>query len=157
MSRAIRIAAALGLIGALVFGGTVAAMAGGQKVLDDSMTGLPASMTGQTFLGVKAGGLPWQLERGAAMVFADGRLQVQVTGLVLAAGSAKGTNPIPTGRALVSCGGLVAAESSVVPFSKTGDAMVNERVDLPSGCVAPTVFFAGIVASGPVWFAVTGW
>ena len=49
------------------------------------------------------------------------------------------------------------ARRPVVPFSKTGDAMVNERVDLPSGCVAPTVFFAGIVASGPVWFAVTGW
>lgn len=157
MSRSIRIAAALGLAGALVLGGTVAATAGGQKVLDASMAGLPASMTGQTFLGAKAGGLPWRLERGEAMLFADGRLQVQVTGLVLAAGPKEGLNPVPTGRALVSCGGLVVAESSIVPYSATGDAMVNERVDLPSGCIAPTVFFAGIVNGAPLWFAATGW
>ncbi len=157
MSRSTRIAATLGLIGALLYGGGVAATAGGEKVLDASMVGLPASMTGQTFLGAKAGGLPWRLERGAAMLFADGRLQLQVSGLVLAAGAREGTNPIPTGRALVSCDGQIVAESSVVAFSGVGDAMVNERVALPASCVAPTVFFAGIVSGVPLWFAATGW
>lgn len=157
MSRSIRIAAALGLVGALALGGTVAATAGGQKVLDASMTGLPAAMTGQTFLGAKAGGLPWRLERGEALLFADGRLQVQVAGLVLAAGPSEGTNPVPAGRALVSCDGMVVAESSDVPYSASGDAMVNERVALPGSCVAPTVFFAGIVKGAPLWFAATGW
>ncbi len=157
MSRSIRFAAALGLVGALALGGTVAATAGGEKVLHASMAGLPASMTGQTFLGAKAGGLPWMLDRGEAMLFANGRLQVQVTGLVLAAGAKEGTNPVPTGRALVSCDGQVVAMSSIVPYSPTGDAFVNERVALPAHCIAPTVFFAGVVNDSAVWFAATGW
>jgi hypothetical protein len=91
------------------------------------------------------------------MLFADGRLQVQVSGLVLATGPNEGKNPVPEGRALVSCDGAVVAESSVVPYSTSGDAMVNERVALPSSCVAPTIFFAGIVKGAPLWFAATGW
>lgn len=157
MSRSIRFAAVLGLVGALLAGGGVLATAGGQKVLDASLTGLPASMVGQTFLGARSGGLPWRLDRGEARLFADGRLQVEVDGLVLAAGTLEGTNPIPTGQALVSCGGAVVAESSIVPFSTQGDAMVNETVQLPGSCVAPVVFFAGIAGGSPRWFAVTGW
>jgi hypothetical protein len=157
MSRSFRLALVLGIVSVLALGGATLADAGGRKVLDASMVGLPASMTGQSFLGAEAGGLPWSLERGEARLFSNGRLQVQVTGLVLAAGPKTGTNPIPTGRALVSCGGSVVAMSSVVPYSAAGDAMVNERVDLPASCVAPTVFFAGIAGSGPLWFAATGW
>jgi peptidoglycan/LPS O-acetylase OafA/YrhL len=157
MSRSFRSSVVLGIVAVLALGSATLADAGGRKVLDASMVGLPASMAGQSFLGAQAGGLPWALERGEAKLFSNGRLQVQVTGLVLAAGAKAGTNPIPTGRALVSCGGAVVAMSSVVPYSATGDAMVNERVDLPASCVAPTVFFAGIVGGEPLWFAATGW
>lgn len=161
MSRSVRLSIVLALAGALALGGTALATAGGRKVLDASMAGLPAGMTGQTFLGAKAGALPWMLERGEAKLFSNGRLQVQVVGLVLApsagAGDNAGKNPIPTGQALVSCGGQIVAMSSIVPYSPTGDATVNQRVSLPSQCIAPTVFFAGIGGSGPIWFAATGW
>lgn len=157
LSRPVRLSIVLAAAAALAFGGSVAANAGGRKVLDASMAGIPASMTGQTFLGAAGGGLPWRLERGETRLFSDGRLQVQVVGLVLDAGSKAGTNPIPEGRALVSCGGAVVAMSSIVPYSAAGDATVNQRVDLPSHCIAPTVFFAGIVGGNPLWFASTGW
>jgi hypothetical protein len=84
-------------------------------------------------------------------------LQVTVVGLVLAAGANEGRNPIPTGQALVSCGGAIVAMSSAVPYSPEGDAQVNEQVALPDTCLAPVVFFAGITGAGPRWFAVTGW
>ena len=131
---------------------------GGSKVLDDQLTGLPATMTNQTLFGIVAGGLPWRLDSGSVHLFRDGRLQVTVHGLVLAAGGAEGTNPIPNGQAIVTCAGAPAAMSSVVPFAPGGDAQINEKVALPEHCLAPTVFFAGVPAPGVArWFAVTGW
>jgi hypothetical protein len=127
----------------------------GTKVLDASMTGIPVA--GQTLLGVKGGGLPWMLDRGDAKLFADGRLEVSVRHLVLAAGGAAGTNPIPTGRAIVACnGGADTVMTDTVPFSPEGNATVQATVNLPSPCLAPAVFFAGQTGNGPLWFAVTG-
>lgn len=157
MARSTRSASILGLVAALLIGGSVAGTSGGAKVLDGSMVGIPASKAGQPFLGATGGGLPWRLDRGEAKLFRDGRLQVTVVGLVLAAGANEGRNPIPTGKALVSCDGAIVAESSAVPYSLEGDAQVNETVALPETCLAPTVFFAGVTGAGPRWFAVTGW
>jgi len=157
MSRSARTAVIFGLLATMLIGGTVAGTAGGSKVLDASMVGIPAAKAGQPFLGAIGGGLPWRLDRGEAKLFRDGRLQVTVVGLVLAAGANEGRNPIATGKALVSCDGTIVAESSTVPYSPEGDANVNEQVALPGTCLAPVVFFAGITGGGPRWFAVTGW
>jgi hypothetical protein len=154
--RLLFLAAALALVVALP--GVASADPGGTKILDDQLTGLPASMTGQTLFGVTAGGVAWRLDAGSVRLFADGRLQVSVHGLVLAAGGAAGTNPIPNAQAIVTCAGVPAASSSVVPYSTVGDAQINERVTLPAHCVAPTIFFAGVPAPNVArWFAVTGW
>lgn len=110
---------------------------GGSKILDDQLTGLPAANVNQVLFGIQAGGLPWRLDSGSVHLFADGRLQLQVRGLVLAAGGAEGTNPIPNGQAIITCAGAPAAMSSVVPFSHDGDAQVNETVSLPAHCLAP--------------------
>jgi hypothetical protein len=127
----------------------------GTKLLDASMTGIPTG--GMMLEGVAGGGLPWVLARGDARLFADGQLQVSVSHLVIATGPKAGTNPIPTGRAIVVCnGGTSMVMSGLVPYSPEGNAMVNTRVDLPSTCLAPVVFFAGQTANGPLWFAVTG-
>ena len=127
----------------------------GTKLLDASMTGIPTA--GMSLLGVAGGGVPWVLDRGDARLFADGRLQVSVQHLVLAAGPLAGTNPIASGRAIVACGGGASTVmTDLVPFSPDGDAMVSTTVDLPSPCLAPVVFFAGQTGGGPRWFAVTG-
>jgi hypothetical protein len=146
------------LAAAIALPGMTSAAPGGDKILDDQLTGLPASMTGQTLFGVTAGGIAWRLDSGSARLFADGRLQVSVHGLVLAAGANEGLNPIPNAQAILTCAGVPAASSSVVPFSPGGDAQINEVVAVPGHCVAPTVFFAGVPAPGVArWFAVTGW
>jgi len=146
------------LLGAVI--ATVLAVGGatadpGTKLLDASMTGIATG--GQSLLGVPGGGLPWVLDRGDARLFADGRLQVRVDNLVLGAGAAIGTNPIGFGRAIVACnGGATLVMTGLVPYSPEGDARVDTRVDLPSPCLAPAVFFAGQTGGGPRWFAVTG-
>ncbi len=156
MIRSIRIALVGGVLVALVAAGTTAASNGNRKVLDATMAGIPTSLAGQVFMGATGGGLPWRLSGGTVKLWSDGRLVVEVEGLVLAAGPNEGRNPIPTGRALVSCGGAVVAMSDSVPFSPEGDAEVEAQVDLPASCLAPVVFFAGNTAAGPRWFAVTG-
>ncbi len=156
MRRSVRIALVAGVLVALAVAGSTGASDGNRKVLDATMAGIPSSLAGQTFMGAVGGGLPWRLDGGRAKLWSDGRLVVEVEGLVFAAGPNEGRNTVPTGRALVSCGGVVVAMSDAVPFSPTGDAEVETQVSLPASCLAPVIFFAGNTPVGPRWFAVTG-
>jgi hypothetical protein len=156
MIRAIRIPMVLALGAALLLAGTVSGDGGGAKLLDASMAGIPAGAAGM-FPGLQGGGVPWVLDKGDARLFTDGRLQVNVEGLVFASGPNAGRNTVPTGEAIVSCnGGSTLIASDAVPFSPEGDAMVSEQIALPASCLAPAVFFAGLTGNGPRWFAVTG-
>jgi hypothetical protein len=151
MSRSLRFALAGALLGALALGTVASTSAGGPKVLDARMTGIPTG--GLVLHGLAGGGAPWILDAGRAKLFADGRLEVEVEGLTLL----NGTNPIDNGRAVVTCGSVAVASSPIVPFSDAGDAIVSTRVALPSTCLAPAVFFSGVLTSGAErWFAVTG-
>jgi hypothetical protein len=156
MARSIRFALVLAVVGTLAIGGTVVASNDGRKVVDSPLIGI--AVGGQVLAGATGGGLPWSIAKGDVQLSADGRLHLRVEGLVFASGPNAGRNTVPTGRALVSCGGQIVAMSSIVAFSvPEGDAKVNERIDLPASCAAPVVFFAGITPGGPRWFAVTGW
>jgi hypothetical protein len=152
MHRTLRLSLALVLLAALAIGTVASADAGGPKVLDARLTGIPTA--GLTLDGIIGGGVPWVIDQGSAKLFADGRLNVEVEGLVLATSH---TNPIANGRAIVTCGSVAAASSPIVPFSPTGDAEVTTTVQLPSPCLAPAVFFVGVLPTGAErWFAVTG-
>ena len=151
MIRRFRFAIALTLLVVLAAATASTAAAGGRKVFSAQMTGIPTA--GLALFGVAGGGIPWVIDEGSATLTAGGSLHVEVQGLVLATTH---VNPIATGRAIVACGGTVAASTAPVPFSSTGDAEVESTVSLPSPCLAPTVFFAGVTGGGDRWFAVTG-
>ena len=152
MSRSVRLTLIVVALAALVLGSVASTAAGGVKVLDARMAGIP---TGSLSLhGLTGGGVPWSIEDGRAKLFAEGRLQVDVEGLVVAA---SGTNPIANGRAIVTCSSAAVASSPIVPFSTSGDAEVDAQVSLPASCLAPAVFFVGVLPNGAErWFAVTG-
>jgi hypothetical protein len=115
--------------------------------------------------GVPGGGLPWELEEGKADLRSNGRLDVEVEGLVLARrapvpANLQGTNPIAQFKAIVSClttsaGAATTANvsSPLVPASGAGDAEIDATVELPSPCFAPIIF---VTAPTGAWFAVTG-
>jgi hypothetical protein len=155
MGTRIRAALAAALVASAVSFGSVAADPG-TKLLDANLTSIPAGAAA-LFPGVTGGGAPWVINRGDARLFADGRLQVEVDGLVLAGGPSIGTNPFPTGRAIVSCNnGADIVMTDLVPYSADGDAQVETQVDLPAPCLGAIVFFAGQTGGGPRWFAVSG-
>jgi len=88
-------------------------------------------------------GKVWKLASGSAEVKKDGQLDAQVKGLVLndtSVGDANGTADGVDGvAAAVVCGGKVAAQTDVVPLSKTGDAKVSAKVSVPSDCAKPVI------------------
>lgn len=148
MARSLRITLGLALLTALATGMVSNTAAGGRKALDSSMAGLPVPNTViNTLVG---GGAPWQIDRGSAQLFEDGRLHVEVEGLII---PALGRNPVAEGKAIITCGETVAAETALVPFSEAGDAEIDTVVSLPSPCQAVAVFFTN---AGNRWFAVTG-
>jgi hypothetical protein len=148
MARLVRLGLALALIAVLAVASTASAAAGGRKLLDSTMTGLP---TGSLVLdGVTGGGVPWSITDGHVQLFADGRLHVDVEGLVI---TATGTNPVTTGKAVLACGDAPFSSTDVVPFSSAGDATIDTVIAVPAQCLAPAVFFTN--ATGR-WFAVTG-
>jgi hypothetical protein len=107
--------------------------------------------------GVPGGGVPWVIESADGKLRSDGRLHVEVEGLVLAS---TGANPSPTFKAIVSCLSsddgtptTVNVSTAPVPATMTGDAEIDATVALPSPCFAPIVF---VTSGGGNWFAVTG-
>jgi hypothetical protein len=107
----------------------------------------------QVIDGITGGGAPWVMDQGSAVLSGDGRLVVNVSHLVLASNH---TNPVGTGRAIVTCAGQLPATTGTVPFSPQGNATIITTVRLASPCLAPTVFFAAVTGQGDRWLAVTG-
>ena len=140
----------------------------GARILKfDTMVGIPAGLTGAQSVtplrGISGGGLPWTLRSASGELKASGRLEIQVRGLVLAAGANAGSNPLQTFRATVSCLGSDGTPQNVQTeeFSATtgpassggGNAKIKTTVDLPQPCIAPIIF---ITSAGGNWLAVTG-
>jgi hypothetical protein len=119
--------------------------------------------------GINGGGLPWVISEGHGGLQRDGKLEVQVRGLVLFNGppvpvNLQGTNPVVAFRAVVSCltivGGLPATKNvstDSFPATPDGNADIEVTISLPSPCFAPIVFVTnGTVAPPGAWFAVAG-
>jgi hypothetical protein len=149
-------------VAAVAIGVTAAVSSGdGRTVLKfDTMAPVVAPYTGATnaIRGVPGGGVPWKLDSAEGRLRADGRLHIEVEGLVIVA---TGVNPSPTFRGVVSCLSSNAAGqpttvnvmTDAVPATTSGDAEIDAKVALPSPCFAPIVF---VTSGGGSWFAVTG-
>jgi hypothetical protein len=132
----------------------------------DVMSGVvePFTGAGHAIRGVPGGGLPWELRRAEGSLRADGKLKVDVKGLVLARRAPvppaqQGTNPVPQFRGAVNCLTPDAPDTGVtvstdpVQADARGDARIRERLQLPHPCVAPIVF---VTSPTGAWFASTG-
>jgi hypothetical protein len=139
-----------------------------RRVLEfDVMAPVSEPFTGATHAirGVPGGGLPWEIDAAKGELRGDGRVEIEVDGLVLARrapvpAALQGTNPIASFKAIVSCltsdSGAAATlnvSTGLAPASASGDAKIEASVELPSPCFAPIVFVA---SPGGAWFAVTG-
>jgi hypothetical protein len=162
MKRLVMLVSLLGLVG---LGVAFAAMAGenSAKVLKfERMAPVVAPFTGATnpIRGINGGGVPWSIESGTGFLRADGRLHIEVEGLII---PARGMNPIDFFRGVVNCLTPDSPTTGVnlvtdpVPATDSGDATIDATVALPETCVAPIVFVTNGTGSPPgAWFATTG-
>ena len=149
MARSLRLAIAIGLLAGLVVGtGTVVADPdSSNKILDTRL------------VGVNGAGVAWTTDDSRAKLFSDGRLLLDVEGLVFLSGPNAGRNTVAQGRATVVCNGNAnpatdRVNSDPIAFSiPDGDAHFNAVLTLPSPCFAPIVFFTSV---GGNWFAISG-
>ena len=104
------------------------------------------SLPGATIGGIMSGGVPWTISEGHASISSNGSVQVEVQGLLIAAGAPAnlvGTvGPVQMVAASVVCGGsggTVAGSTGGTFFSAGGNAEIQDTVTLPSSCMAPVV------------------
>ena len=157
----------VGSLGVALLGGQFSqAAARDPKILEfNTMVGIPQAFTGtqNPIRGINGGGLPWTIASAQGELSTSGKLEIQVQGLVLAAGPNAGKNPIASFRAIVSCLKSDATPENVStdPFPATtgaasaggGDAKIEANLTLPQPCIAPIIFVTSPTGS---WFAATG-
>lgn len=133
-----------------------------------SMVGVDGSFVGSDVIrGVVGDELPWKVGMARGSLGADGRLRINVRGLVFTNDPSvppekRGINDEPTFRGLVSClseqsgGGTMTVNVMTAPFPATpaGNSEINGSVALPAQCIAPIVFVMS--GSEDKWFAVIG-
>ena len=157
------------LLSSFTFAGAVSPVdAKEPKILEfNTMVGVPAGLTGAQsqgpLRGINGGGLPWVLSSASGELSVSGKLEIEVQGLVLAAGANTGSNPAATFRALVSCITSTGSVQNILtdPFPATtgpaisggGNARIEANVALPQPCIAPIIF---VTNAGGSWFAATG-
>jgi hypothetical protein len=153
----------------LLLTATVAAWAqsgsgsGSDKILEfDTMVGVSVPFTGGTnpIRGINGGGVPWVISTGKGELRADGRLEIEVRGLVIP--NRDPGNPQANFRAIVSClttdsaGNAAISNAVTEPFPATpdGNSDIETVVNLARPCIAPIVFVTN--GAGTSWFAATG-
>lgn len=124
--------------------------------------GLRACPMGTGIGEVNSCGKVWKIGSGDATLHSDGRLMIQVKGLVLNDASTGEFNGTADGVThvvgTVLCNGKVAAQTEWSPLSKDGKATVNAKLSLPAACIAPTLVVRE-VWEGKVggWLAAAGY
>ena len=109
----------------------------GQTLFSSNLA--PSVPTDQPIHGVAAGGVPWVIRHGDARLRADGRLRVDIRGLVIP--SLGNAGPVTTVNASLYCGNdtTAAGTTGSVPLSQSGDAEIRDRLTLPAKCLGAVV------------------
>jgi hypothetical protein len=114
----------------------------------------PTVPTDPAVHGVAPGGAPWVIDEGSVRLRSDGRLHVEVEGLVIP--TRGNTNPVSKLAASLFCAGdAPVASTDPVDFSPQGDAEIEATLDLPRKCLAAVVLLRVNDASGP-YIAASG-
>jgi hypothetical protein len=131
------------------------------EVLSSNLVGRPTDPgLNVAIQGVPAGAVAWALSQGSTRVQADGRLTVNVDGLLITGTNTNldgTTGPVNAVVASLACDGTVPTlvSTNPVPLSQDGDARIDQRVTLPAVCLAPVVLVRANTSSGP-WIAASG-
>jgi hypothetical protein len=103
---------------------------------------VPSIPTDPPLMGAAPGAVPWVLKSSEATVRTDGRMRVDIRGLLIPSGQFAGTTgPVMTVSASLYCAGnsTPVGTSAAVPLSSHGNARIDTTVALPAKCQIPAV------------------
>ncbi len=130
-------------------------------LFESDLVGVPTGLTGAAgaIRGVNGAGAPWRVAGGSAELASNGKLEVDIVGLVLnlPGNPRDGTTGAVTGvRASLTCqGSNVVATTAVEPLSAAGNAKIEETIALAGNCVGPIILIR-IDSTAAPWIAATG-
>ncbi len=132
------------LLGAFVLVGGSAGNAGASGVFESEIVG--KQVGNQEIAGISPDvAQPWVVAEGDVEIGSDGKLELDVEGLLLLDGT---VGPVLSVFASLVCQKTVltgaptnevVASTADVPLSAAGDASLEEDITLPAACVAPIV------------------
>ena len=132
------------LLGSVFLVGVSAGNAGASDLFESKLAG--KQVGGQEIAGISPDvAEPWVVAEGEVEIGEDGKLELDVEGLLLLDGT---VGPVLTVFASLVCQKTVAsgdptnevvASTADVPLSAAGDAEIEEVIALPAVCVAPIV------------------
>jgi hypothetical protein len=88
---------------------------------------------------IKPGGAPWVNGPSPVRVRANGRITVDVRGLVIPSQSGTGMNPVASVVATLVCDGMVRDSTAPFALNMAGNGHTSDMISVPRRCDAPTV------------------
>jgi hypothetical protein len=119
------------------------------------------SVPGLAVGGVVSGAAPWVVQSGETSISPDGRIHVEVHGLLIGPGGPTNlvgtTGPVTMVGATLVCGGTggtaVPAAGGLVtpsPLSASGNGEIDQTVNVPSTCFGPVVLVRIFTSAAPL-------
>ncbi len=111
----------------------------GHSVMRVHLLGSQPAPTSPVIAGINPGAAPWVNDRSTARVRADGRITVDIRGLVIPPPRGTGVNPVASVIATLVCGGAVGDSTGPFGLSPAGAGRTRDTITVPEECADPTV------------------
>ena len=115
------------------------ARSGGHSVLRAELIGSMPAPASPAIAGINPGGAPWANGPSQVRVRADGRITVEIRGLVIPPPRGTGVNPVASVVATLVCDQRVDASTMPFALSAAGTGSTRDVISLPRHCDDPTV------------------
>jgi hypothetical protein len=151
MGTAVLLAAVVAVVS--LVGSAVADPGGGDRVLRSELIG--SNPDGPELFGATPGGAPWVVAASDVDARRDGRIDVQIEGLVI---PGTGIGGVRTVTATLYCNAEAVDTTDAVTLSPEGDAEIHDTVAAaPDPCLVPAVLINPNGAVDPArYIAATG-
>ena len=111
----------------------------GRTLLDAQLVGSMPAPASPLIAGIRPGGAPWVIGPSPVRVRLDGRITVDVRGLVIPSPPGNGTNPVPSVVATLVCGDMVQDSTEPFALDMAGNGQTSDVITIPTQCDAPAV------------------
>jgi hypothetical protein len=112
---------------------------GGSLLREQLVGSMPAPASPVIAGMINPGGAPWVNGPSRVRVRENGRITVNIRGLVIPSPPGTGVNPVASVVATLVCGGMVQDSTEPFALSMAGNGHTSDKISVSRHCDAPTV------------------